>query len=216
MDLWNWSRGWKPDGTGSGLYPLTGFGINLRVLHPQSYIPCLSLIDGQLYPSEGPIVRGCYVLTCNSAFPELIREEPWLRQRERYWVVEQQLTLIARGCTTFLCSRSDSWTLWYEIEVFAAVKITTIVFWVMTPCSLVGGHQRFGGIYCLHLQVDGCSISSKVLVTPYQMTRHNPEDRDVEEDYIGPGGLIFWCQLCVGFHFPVTVFAISRLFDRHS
>jgi hypothetical protein len=26
------------------------------------------------------------------------------------------------------------------------------VFWVVTPCGLVGGYQRFGGTYCLHHQ----------------------------------------------------------------
>jgi hypothetical protein len=28
-----------------------------------------------------------------------------------------------------------------------------VVFWVMEPsCSLVGGHQVFGGTYCLYIQ----------------------------------------------------------------
>jgi len=26
------------------------------------------------------------------------------------------------------------------------------VFWVVAPCSMVAGYQRFGGPYCLHLQ----------------------------------------------------------------
>jgi hypothetical protein len=26
------------------------------------------------------------------------------------------------------------------------------VFWIMTPCSVVVGYQRFGGPCCLHLQ----------------------------------------------------------------
>jgi hypothetical protein len=65
-------------------------------------------------------------------------------------------------------------------EVFAAVKISTVVLWVMIPCRLVGGCQRFGGIYCLRLQEEGCSISHKVLVTSYQTTRrHEPEDQDI-------------------------------------
>jgi hypothetical protein len=28
----------------------------------------------------------------------------------------------------------------------------TVVFWVIVPCSLVAVYQRFGGIYCRHLQ----------------------------------------------------------------
>jgi hypothetical protein len=27
-----------------------------------------------------------------------------------------------------------------------------LVFWVVTPCGLVGRYQRIGGTYCLHLQ----------------------------------------------------------------
>jgi hypothetical protein len=34
--------------------------------------------------------------------------------------------------------------------------LLVLVFWALTPCGLVGKYQRFGGIYCLHLQ--GCFI----------------------------------------------------------
>jgi hypothetical protein len=34
-------------------------------------------------------------------------------------------------------------------EVFMALKISTEVFGVTAPCSLVVGYQRLGGIYCL-------------------------------------------------------------------
>jgi hypothetical protein len=37
-------------------------------------------------------------------------------------------------------------------QVLAAVKVQIMVFWVVAPCSLVGGFKRFGGTYCLHLQ----------------------------------------------------------------
>jgi hypothetical protein len=30
--------------------------------------------------------------------------------------------------------------------------LSKLVFWVVTPCRLVGRYQRFGGTYCLHLQ----------------------------------------------------------------
>jgi hypothetical protein len=39
-----------------------------------------------------------------------------------------------------------------EFEGLTTTKIYIAVFWVMTPCSLVGGCQRFGGTHCLHLQ----------------------------------------------------------------
>jgi hypothetical protein len=32
-----------------------------------------------------------------------------------------------------------------------AVKIHVVVFWVVAPCNVVVGYQRFGGLYCLHL-----------------------------------------------------------------
>jgi hypothetical protein len=37
-------------------------------------------------------------------------------------------------------------------EVLTAVKMSTLSFWVVTPCGLVCRYQRFGATYCLHLQ----------------------------------------------------------------
>lgn len=37
-------------------------------------------------------------------------------------------------------------------EVFTAVKMWIVVFWVVAPCSIVGGYLRFGGKYRRHLQ----------------------------------------------------------------
>jgi hypothetical protein len=37
-------------------------------------------------------------------------------------------------------------------DVITAVKILILLFWVVTPCGLVGRHHRFGGTYCHHLQ----------------------------------------------------------------
>jgi hypothetical protein len=42
--------------------------------------------------------------------------------------------------------------------VFTAVRIEVKVFWVVTPCGVVG-YQCFRGVCCLHLQgEDGSSI----------------------------------------------------------
>jgi hypothetical protein len=30
-----------------------------------------------------------------------------------------------------------------RLEVFTAVKMSMLVFWLVTPCELVGGYQRF-------------------------------------------------------------------------
>jgi hypothetical protein len=32
-----------------------------------------------------------------------------------------------------------------RFEVFTAVKMWIVGYWIVTPCSLVGGYQRFGG-----------------------------------------------------------------------
>jgi hypothetical protein len=37
-------------------------------------------------------------------------------------------------------------------EVLMTVKIHIVVLWVITLHSLVGGYQRFQGIYSFHLQ----------------------------------------------------------------
>jgi hypothetical protein len=68
-----------------------------------------------------------------------------------------------------------------------------VVFWIVTPCSLVGAYQRFGGTYRLHLQGSFSHVgryqhfggrvkmkeirSSETSVTTYKKTRcYNPED----------------------------------------
>ena len=37
------------------------------------------------------------------------------------------------------------------LKVFTAVKIN-VAMWIVTPFSLVGGRQRFRGLYCFHFQ----------------------------------------------------------------
>jgi hypothetical protein len=37
-------------------------------------------------------------------------------------------------------------------EVSTAVVMKSIIFWDMTPCSLLSCNRRFGGTYRLHLQ----------------------------------------------------------------
>jgi hypothetical protein len=39
-----------------------------------------------------------------------------------------------------------------RFDVLTAMKMSISVFWAVTPCGLVGRYQRFGGIYCLHVQ----------------------------------------------------------------
>jgi hypothetical protein len=38
-----------------------------------------------------------------------------------------------------------------RLEVFTAMEINIVVFWVVTTCGDLVGYQRFGGPCCLHL-----------------------------------------------------------------
>jgi hypothetical protein len=38
-----------------------------------------------------------------------------------------------------------------RFEVLVAVKMSVLVFWLVTPCGFVGRYQHFGETYCLHL-----------------------------------------------------------------
>jgi hypothetical protein len=103
----------------------------------------------------------------------------------KYTGVVQVYTFIQRACTV-------------EFEVFTAVVMKSIIFWVMTPCSLFSCNRRFGGIYRLHLQgrrnnsasKQVCLLaepvsstlkmeaiySSETSVATQQTIRHIPED----------------------------------------
>jgi hypothetical protein len=49
-------------------------------------------------------------------------------------------------------SRSMKQVLFARVEVLMAVKMSMLLFWVVTPCGIVGRYQRFGWTCCLHLQ----------------------------------------------------------------
>jgi hypothetical protein len=57
-------------------------------------------------------------------------------------------------------------------EVSKTVRVQTVVFWVVTPCSLVEDLSI--------LKMEPVSYS-KTLITPYRCTRcHNPKDYDLK------------------------------------
>jgi hypothetical protein len=35
--------------------------------------------------------------------------------------------------------------------IFMVIQIQVVVFWIMTPCSVMVGYQHFGGPSCFHL-----------------------------------------------------------------
>jgi len=55
-------------------------------------------------------------------------------------------------------------------EVLMEVRIPVEVLWLMTPCSVVVGYQRFGGPCCLHLR--------RQRGPPNTIRCHNSEDLD--------------------------------------
>jgi hypothetical protein len=63
-------------------------------------------------------------------------------------------------------------------EIFAEVVMKSVIFWDMTPCSLLSCNRRFGGRYHLHLQGRRNNFSKNQQVsrwlakspTPYQPT----------------------------------------------
>jgi hypothetical protein len=62
-------------------------------------------------------------------------------------------------------------------EVLTAVKMPTVVLWLVAPCRLAGRHQHFRGTYCLHLQMEAVYFP-KTLVPTYNFKRlYIPENQ---------------------------------------
>jgi hypothetical protein len=57
-------------------------------------------------------------------------------------------------------------------DVLTAVKMSIVVFRVLTPCDLVGGYQCFGGTYRLHLQGDDGGDTLLSFRFKYSTQRH--------------------------------------------
>jgi hypothetical protein len=66
-------------------------------------------------------------------------------------------------------------------DVLTAVKINILieVFWVVMPCSVLVGYQRFGGTCFLCLQGESSMILCNVNTLQQRYKRRNPEDLDM-------------------------------------
>jgi len=55
------------------------------------------------------------------------------------------------------------------------MKIKIVVFWVVTTCSDVVRHQRFGGSFHLRLQDEGSSMAlQNIVILPQHYTMSQP------------------------------------------
>jgi hypothetical protein len=64
-----------------------------------------------------------------------------------------------------------------RFDLIKAVKILTVVFWVVPLCSPVGGYKRFDGTY--FVLMTEVMLSSETLVIIYKTTRsHKPQYHD--------------------------------------
>jgi len=60
-----------------------------------------------------------------------------------------------------------------RLEIFSTMKIQVVVFCVVTPCNWVVGHQRFGGLCCLHLQPPETMVSYHIATRCHNSKDHN-------------------------------------------
>jgi hypothetical protein len=60
-----------------------------------------------------------------------------------------------------------------RFEVLTGVKMSVLVFWVVTPCGLASTYQRFGGTKCINtaLKMEAiCSSETYLATSPYGVT----------------------------------------------
>jgi hypothetical protein len=88
-----------------------------------------------------------------------------------------------------------------RFDVFTAVRIIMLFFWVLSPCRPVGSFQSLGEIYCLHLQgsifspEDG-DIMFLRNVAIYRRVYTAPKPRRTSLSWFG----LFYIFLCNGNH----------------
>jgi hypothetical protein len=63
-----------------------------------------------------------------------------------------------------------------RFEIFVAMKIQVVVFWVMMRCSVVMLYRRFGGPCCPKIHPVGSKVFRNIDILLHQYTVLEPED----------------------------------------
>jgi hypothetical protein len=86
-----------------------------------------------------------------------------------------------------------------QVVMSAIIKIA--VFWDMTPCSLVGRYEHFGGTCCLHLYPDGEGGDLFEMFVPVYLTTqyHIPEDYNLKLRWVMKFCISIFC--CINVYF---------------
>jgi hypothetical protein len=75
--------------------------------------------------------------------------------------------------------------------------MSIVVLWIVTPCSLLGGHQRFVGTYYLHIQGYIPSKICQPLTRPHDVTTQK-----ITSDVFAVRILNFTLSWCPNFLMP--------------
>jgi hypothetical protein len=67
-------------------------------------------------------------------------------------VQSRTLPLRSLGAAIRKSAKAHQFETQMRSETFMAMKIQVMLFWLITPCSLVSRYQCFGGTYYLHVQ----------------------------------------------------------------
>jgi hypothetical protein len=91
-----------------------------------------------------------------------VKEPPVAIEQEAWWAPRAGLDAMKKRKISCLCRKSNPGSpacgptmLYYpekNFEIFTAVTVRIVVFWVVRGCSLVSEYRRFGATLCLHLQ----------------------------------------------------------------